>query len=116
MILLEKFTCCTLYILYLYNEVQYNFLKWDDDDLELNADEQAFCGKVRASEGHVLNFPGNNKTANTFQEQPATSNLNINPDTCKLRTTFLSGNSTTCFGIAEQKLSYKNSTEFLVRP
>lgn len=95
---------------------QYNLLKWDGKDLVLNADEQAFFGRVRASEGYILNLPGSNKTANATQGIANTYNVHVNPKTNKLSTTLEAANSTQGFGIIQQKLSYKNSTEFLACP
>lgn len=95
---------------------QYNLLKWDGKDLVLNADEQAFFGRVRASEGYILNLPGSNKTAGATQGQANTVNVHVDPKTYKLSTTLQAANSTTGFGIIEQKLSYKNSTAFLACP
>lgn len=95
---------------------QYNLLKWDGKDLVLNADEQAFFGRVRASEGYILNLPGSNKTAGATQSQANTVNVHVDPKTYKLSTTSQAANSTTGFGIIEQKLSYQNSTAFLACP
>lgn len=95
---------------------QYNLLKWDGKDLVLNADEQAFFGRVRASEGYILNLPGSNKTANGTQELANTVNVHVDPKTFKLSTTQSAQNSTQGFAIVLQKLSYRNSTEFLACP
>lgn len=95
---------------------QYNLLKWDGKDLVLNADEQAFFGRVRASEGYILNLPGSNKTTNGTQDIANTVNVHVDPKTNKLSTTRNAQNSTQGFGIVQQKLSYKNSTEFLACP
>lgn len=100
---------------------QYNLLKWDGEDLVLNADEQAFFGRVRASQGYVLNLPitsslsnsTKNKTAQTSAESV---NVHVDPVSYKLSTTKLALNSTHGFGISQQKLTYKNSTEFLACP
>ncbi|SGZ57155.1 CIC11C00000005236 [Sungouiella intermedia] len=95
---------------------QYHLLKWDGTDLVLNTDEQAFFGRVRASEGYILNLPGSNKTANSTQGLADTTNVYVDPKTYKLSTTKSPLNSTTGFGIDAQKLTYKNSTEFLACP
>lgn len=95
---------------------QYHLLKWDGKDLVLNADEQAFFGRVRASEGYILNLPGSNKTAGSTQTSPASTNVYVDPKTFKLSTTEKALNSSTGFGIQSQKLSYQNSTLFLACP
>lgn len=95
---------------------QYNLLKWDGQDLVLNADEQAFFGRVRASEGYILNLPGSNKTAGASQGVANTVNVHVDPNTNKLSTTTQASDSTTGFGIIDQRLSYRNSTEFLACP
>lgn len=95
---------------------QYHLLKYDGLDLVLNADELAFFGRVRASEGYILNLPGSDKTENSTQEVAYTTNVYVNPNTYKLSTTNSSSNSTHGFGIDSQKLSYKNSTAFLACP
>lgn len=95
---------------------QYHLLKWDGQDLVLNTDEQAFFGRVRASEGYILNLPGSNKSANGTQQIAATTNVHVDPKTYKLSTTDSASNSTHGFAIEKQKLSYKNSTGFLACP
>lgn len=95
---------------------QYNLLKWNGEDLVLNADEQAFFGRVRASEGYVLNLPGSLKTDNATQGTANTTNVHVDPETYKLTTTNSAANSTHGFGITAQKLTYKNSTGFLACP
>lgn len=95
---------------------QYNLLKWDGEDLVLNADEEAFFGRVRASEGYILNLPGSDKSSNGTQTVADTVNVHVNPSTYKLTTTTSAANSTHGFGITAQKLTYKNSTGFLACP
>lgn len=95
---------------------QYHLLKWDGKDLVLNADEQAFFGRVRASEGYILNLPGSNHSANATQSVARTTNVHVDPKTFKLTTTNSSLNSTHGFGIDKQKLTYKNSSAFLACP
>lgn len=95
---------------------QYHLLKWDGEDLLLNADEEAFFGRVRASLGYILNLPGSNHSAGANQLIANTVNVHVDPRTNKLTTTNSSANSTHGFGITEQKLTYKNSTEFLACP
>lgn len=95
---------------------QYHLLKWDGTDLVLNTDEEAFFGRVRASEGYILNFPGSSKTNGATQATGATTNVYVHPQTFKLSTTQAALNSSTGFGIHSQKLTYQNSTAFLACP
>lgn len=95
---------------------QYHLLKWDGTDLVLDADEQAFFGRVRASEGYILNLPGSNKTNGATQATAATTNVYVHPQTFKLSTTQAALNSSTGFGIHSQKLTYNNSPAFLACP
>lgn len=93
---------------------QYHLLKYDGKDLVLNADEKAFFGRVRASQGYILNLPVD--ITNGTQALAATTNVYVNPTTYKLSTTNSSSNSTTGFGIDRQKLTFNDSTGFLACP
>lgn len=95
---------------------QYHLLKWDGHDLVLNTDEAAFFGRIKANNDYILNLPGSNKSANATQIEPKTTNVYINPETYQLSTTESPVNATSGFGISHQKLTYKNSTEFLACP
>lgn len=101
---------------------QYNLLKWDGLDLLLNADEAAFFGRVRALQGYVLNLPESSAvlnstlSSNVTQTAPETINVHVDPKTHKLTTTDKPANATHGFGIYKQRLTYKNSTEFLACP
>lgn len=95
---------------------QYNLLKWNGEDLLLNADEKAFFGRVRASQGYVLNLPIDGTLLNGTQEAAGTANVHVDPQTHKLTTTLDANSASHDFAINDSKLSYKNSTEFLACP
>lgn len=95
---------------------QYNLLKYNGKELVLNADEKAFFGRVRASEGYVLNLPGSVKSDNGTQLIANTTNVHVNPTTYQLTTTSGANNATHGFGITNQKLTFRNSTGFLACP
>lgn len=95
---------------------QYNLLKYNGKELVLNADEKAFFGRVRASEGYVLNLPGSVKSANGTQQIANTTNVHVDPKTFQLTTTVGASNATHGFGITNQKLTFRNSSGFLACP
>ncbi|KAM3124406.1 hypothetical protein CJJ07_002060 [Candidozyma auris] len=95
---------------------QYHLLKWDGEDLVLNADEKAFFGRIKASNNYILNLPGSNKSANATQIEPKTTSVIVDPDTFQLSTTKSAVNASSGFGIDHQKLTYKNSSQFLACP
>lgn len=95
---------------------QYNLLKYNGKELVLNADEKAFFGRVRASQGYVLNLPGSDKSDNSTQQVANNTNVHVDPKTYQLTTTIGSRNATHGFGITNQKLTYRNSTGFLACP
>lgn len=95
---------------------QYNLLKYNGKELVLNADEKAFFGRVRASEGYVLNLPGSVKSNNTTQLLSNNTNVHIDAKTYQLTTTESASNATHGFGIVDQKLTYSNSSGFLACP
>lgn len=99
----------------------YNLLKFDGEDLLLNADEEAFFGRVRAAQGYILNLPLVNTTTNRTSiddklSTPGTINVRVDPKTHKLTTTRKANESSHGFGISKQKLTYHNLTEFLACP
>lgn len=97
---------------------QYNLLKTNGKDLVLNGDEKAFFGRVRASEGYVLNLPGSihSSNKNVTQGVASTTNVHVDPETFRLTTTNSSANSTHGFGIDLQKLTFRNDSGFLACP
>ncbi|EEQ36442.1 hypothetical protein CLUG_00565 [Clavispora lusitaniae ATCC 42720] len=95
---------------------QYHLLKYNGKELLLNADEQAFFGRVRASEGYVLNLPGSVKSGNATQSIANTTNVHVDPKTYQLTIAPNAANATHGFGISKQKLTFRNSTEFLACP
>lgn len=95
---------------------QYHLLKYNGKELLLNADEQAFFGRVRASEGYVLNLPGSVKSGNATQLIANTTNVHVDPKTYQLTIAPNAANATHGFGISKQKLTFRNSTEFLACP
>ncbi|QBM87169.1 hypothetical protein METSCH_B03680 [Metschnikowia aff. pulcherrima] len=95
---------------------QYHLLMWDGEDLLLNADTKAFFGRVRASQGYILNLPINGTLMNGTQEAAGTANVHVDPLTYKLTTTPNANNATHGFGIHDSKLTYQNSSSFLACP
>lgn len=95
---------------------QYHLLKWDGEDLVLNADEKAFFGRVQAQNDYILNLPGSKKSDNATQSIPHTTSVVVDPETFKLSTTESPVNASHGFGIEKQKLTYQNSTGFLACP
>lgn len=94
---------------------QYNLVKFDGEDLLLNADESAFFGRIRASTGYVLNIPyGTNSSRNV--SLPSLTNVHVDTKTGLLSSTKAANASLTHFGISHSLLSYKNSTSFLACP
>ncbi|QEL58168.1 hypothetical protein SBP28_000176 [Candidozyma auris] len=72
--------------------------------------------KIKASNNYILNLPGSNKSANATQIEPKTTSVIVDPDTFQLSTTKSAVNASSGFGIDHQKLTYKNSSQFLACP
>ncbi|GEQ69488.1 hypothetical protein JCM33374_g3160 [Metschnikowia sp. JCM 33374] len=90
---------------------KYHLLKWNGEALMLNADEEAFFGRVRASQGYVLNLPMTGTTG-----MAGTINVQVDNTTNQLITTPSANNASHGFGIFNSRLAYQNSTEFLACP
>ncbi|OBA19835.1 hypothetical protein METBIDRAFT_12873 [Metschnikowia bicuspidata var. bicuspidata NRRL YB-4993] len=93
-----------------------HLLKWDGSDLLLNTDTNAFFGRVRASQGYILNLPKYEGLVNGTQKAANTVNVHVDPKTYKLTTSNDPDEATHGFGITDQKLTFKNSTDFLACP
>lgn len=91
---------------------QYHLLKTDGHDLLLNADETAAFGRIRATQGYILNLPG----TNSLQPVPENKNVHVDPETYKLSVVDNLVNATQGFGIEHQKLTFRNSSGFLACP
>lgn len=101
---------------------QYNLVKYDDDQLLLNADETAFFGRIKAHNGYVLNIPDfSNSTYNstvnstTKVPPPSTTNIEVNKNH-QLVIAKEAKDGSPHFGITNSKLTYHNSSSFLACP
>lgn len=99
---------------------QYHLVKYNENELVLNADEQAFFGRIKASNGYVLNIPdyknssmiSSNSTSNSTVSPPSPTNIEVD-DERQLIIADKPTNGSTNFGISKSLLTFKNSTEFL---
>lgn len=96
---------------------QYHLVKYDDDQLLLNADETAFFGRIKAQNGYVLNIPDyTNSTSNsTSQVPPSATNIEVD-DHNQLVIAKRPIDGSPHFGISDSKLTFHNSSSFLACP
>ncbi|ODV65981.1 hypothetical protein HYPBUDRAFT_112610 [Hyphopichia burtonii NRRL Y-1933] len=93
-------------------QFQYHLVKYDDDDLKLNADEEAFFGRIKANNGYVLNIPG---ATNGTDEQPSPVNVLVD-ESNKLTIAPTPVEGLTGFGIEDSLLTYQNVSTFVACP
>lgn len=95
---------------------QYNLVKYDGSELVLDADDAAFFGRIKGSNGYTLNLPKAyaNSSSNS-SELAATTSVVVNNNS-QLVTAETAANATTEFGIENSLLTYKGSNKFVACP